>query len=206
MWFNVGAQGRSTGKSAIVSYSLVSSGQHVDKFAAMASKLLCDETHWPLVLLQAPLQWGMDSVVRYTELTARLLRDTSHFGLVFDLRDSTMAPPHLRGRLAAHRRWLFQQSGERLIIECVVVGSRLQREGFAVPWESVPGATAGVHPAQQFFSDADSALDFALAKMAESATSRSPVPPRPSGVVWKPLRKAGDPGAEQFTLARKRSS
>lgn len=167
----------------------------------MASKLQCDETQWPLVVLQAPVQWGVDSVVRYTELTSALLHDGRAIALVFDLRGSMVAPPHLRGRLAAHRRWLFQHAGERLVSECVVVGSRLQRESATVPSEST-----SQHPAQHFFSDLDPALAFARARLAQATRDSAAAPPRPSGVVWKPLHKARDVDAEHFTLARKRSS
>jgi hypothetical protein len=157
----------------------------------MASKLECDEASWPLVILTAPVQWGADSVVRYVEETTALAQRGTPFALILDLTQSALPTVDPRRRLAAHRRWLFQVLGDRLVAEGVVLRSRAHHESFAVLDE-----LGLLQTRQQFFGNLDAAIGFAVARLAERGLPVVTAAPRPSGVLFKPPRKAYGPGPE----------
>jgi hypothetical protein len=151
----------------------------------MASKLQCDDARWPLVILSAPVQWGVDSVVRYIEETTNLSERGSPFALVFDLTQSALPAIDARRRLAAHRRWLYQHAGERLVTEGVVVSSRAHQESFLVQ-----GEQQDVHPRLQYFIHVDTAISAAITRLTERGLAVTSIAPRASGVLFKPPRKA----------------
>jgi hypothetical protein len=161
----------------------------------MASKLQCDDARWPLVILKAPVQWGADSVVRYIEETTGLSERGTPFALVFDLTQSALPAVDARRRLAAHRHWLYQHAGERLVTEHVVVSSRAHQESFLVQ-----GEQRDMHPRLQYFIHVETAISTAVTRLAERGLAVTTLVPRPSGVLFKPPRKAY-PSEPEFEVA-----
>jgi hypothetical protein len=152
---------------------------------AMASKLQCDDARWPLVILTAPVQWGADSVVRYIEETTNQAQRGYPLALILDLTQSALPAAEARRRLTAHRRWLYQQLGNRLLSECLVVRSRAHQECFLLLTE---GGIAD--PRQLVSGHLEAAIGFSVALLAERGLTVLTTPPRPSGVSFKPPRKA----------------
>lgn len=150
----------------------------------MPSNLHCDEAHWPVVLITAPVQWGPETVARYVEDTARCAARGTPFALVLDLTENALLPTHSRSTLNAHRRWLFEHAGASLVCEAVVARSRTQREFFSLV------SDRGHAPLQIFASSRADAIDAALGGLRAAGVSLESVPLRRSGVALRPLHKA----------------
>jgi hypothetical protein len=149
----------------------------------MAGSLHFDESQWPIVVITAPVQWGAETVARYTEETARYVAAGSAFALILDLSRSALLPTDARSKLTAHRRWLFEHTGSPLVSEVVVVRSRPAREFFSVPCEG-PG------PVQRFCVGREQAVARSVEVIRRLGVGVESVPPRHSGVAFRPLRKA----------------
>ncbi len=148
----------------------------------MFRRLNRDETHWPLIVLTAPVQWGDETVARYAEETARVVAYGQPFALLLDLTHSALLPAATRRKLAAHRRWLFDNAGPALLCEAIAVRSRAQREIFTIEPEFDP---RGV---QCFFATRDEAMTHCQQVLDDQGAHSLPPPSGP--LTLRPLRKA----------------
>lgn len=158
----------------------------------MAGCLQSDETYWPVVLLTAPVQWGVETVARYVDETTRHAERGAPFVAVLDLTHSALLPAQARSRLAAHRRWLFSR-GTPLIAEALVIRSRAQREFFAIP------SDGNATPPQRFFATRDDAVAFAIAELQLRDIPLENSPTSTSSVILRP-RKVHPSGVSYSTL------
>ncbi len=171
----------------------------------MSSRLHCDISRWPLVVLVAPVRWGAETVARYAEETTRCAELRQPFALVLDLTESALIPIASRELLAAHRRWLFAQAGSVLLRESVVVKSRSEREFFTVTQFDERARTDEQNARQTFCQTLDEAILHGTIALRQQGIVVDSIPPRNSSVRIRPLRKALRPMMDD-TPAPPRSS